>query len=62
MSSHGQFFPTCQQFATMIRTQYSSSMIRTQYSSSIRVFRANSAGAYISTAHRSYLAEQGTLA
>jgi hypothetical protein len=47
MSSRGQFFSIYQQFATMIRTQYSSS---------IRVFRADSAGEYISTAHRSYLA------
>jgi hypothetical protein len=53
MASRGQFLSIYQQFATMIRTQYNSF---------ICVFCADSAGEYISTAHRSYLAEQGTLA
>jgi hypothetical protein len=53
MSSRGQFLYIYQQFATVIHTQYNSS---------IRVFRADSAGEYISTTHCSYLAEQGTLA
>jgi hypothetical protein len=53
MSSRGQFLSIYQQFTTMIRTQYNSS---------IRVFCVDSAGEYTSTTHRSYLAEQGTLA
>jgi hypothetical protein len=53
MASRGQFLSIYQQFATMIRTQYNSF---------IRVFHADSAGEYISTAHCSYLAKQGTLA
>src|SRR4051812_37232848 len=53
MRSRSEVLSTYQHFAAMVHTQYSTS---------IRVFRADSAGEYISQMLRGVLAEQGTLA
>jgi len=48
VSSRGQFMSIYQHFATMIRTHFDSP---------IRAFRADSAGKYISSVHRRFLAD-----
>jgi transposase InsO family protein len=53
MSSHSEVLSIYKKFATMVRTQFSTL---------IRVFRADSAGEYISHSLHAFLAEEGTLA
>ena len=52
LDSRAQVLTTYQTFATMVRTQFDCV---------IRVFRADSAGEYLSRSLRQFLSEQGTL-
>jgi hypothetical protein len=53
MTSVSEVLSICKRFAAMVHTQFSTT---------IRVFRADSAGEYVSQMLHGFLAEQGTLA